>query len=141
MRVPPCPHWLTNVPNGVPMAIFLLLAACTGDADTAADANATITFLSPVDGDEVPIGDLACSVVVENFLLTDPAKHGGEEEPEGYIGVSVNGTGVLQSAATTFTITLDTAGAVELTAELFYANDGDSLDEPTVATVSLTVIE
>jgi hypothetical protein len=123
------------------MTLFLLLTACTGETDTAADVDATVTFLSPADGDEVPVGDLACSVVVENFLLTDPAKHGGEEEPEGYIGVSVDGTEVLQSSATNFTITLDTAGVVELTAELFYANDGDSLDEPAVATVSLTVTE
>ncbi len=123
------------------MTLLLLLTACTGETDTAADVEPTIAFLSPAEGDTVSIGDLACAVVVEKFLLTDPAKHGGEEEPEGYIGVRVDGVEVLQSSTTNFTIPLDTAGVVELTAELFYANDGDPLDEPAVATVSLTVAE
>lgn len=119
------------------LIFFAALACATPEAEVEA---ATLVFLSPETGDEPPVGDLACSVVVENFLLVDPAKHGGEDVSEGYISVRVDGAEVLQSGATTFTVTLDAAGAVVLEAELLY-DDGDPLDPPALATLDLTVIK
>ncbi|MDP2316279.1 MAG: hypothetical protein Q8P41_25500 [Pseudomonadota bacterium] len=120
------------------MFLPLLLLACDAEPEeTAAPEPATIVFLSPTDGATVPGGDVDFSVLVENFTLVDLAKHGGESVPEGYIAVRVDGAEVLQARATQFTIALE-PGAVDVEAELTY-EDGDSLDEPAIATLSLTV--
>ncbi|MFZ5480820.1 MAG: hypothetical protein ACOZNI_28935 [Myxococcota bacterium] len=120
---------------------FLTLSACSGAGDSTEEIDPTISFLSPADGDEVTVGEVACSVVVENFTLADLAKHSEGEAPEGYIGVRVDGTEVLQTSETNFDLTLDAAGAVTVEAELFYGDDGDSLDEPAIASVDLVVTE
>lgn len=122
------------------MLLFLALACPSDGADTAALPDATIGFLSPEAGATVLAGDIDFSVIVENFLLSDPAKHGDEDAtPTGYIGVRVNGTEVLQSGETQFSLSLATLGAVTIEAELFHGDDGDSLDTPAVATLALTV--
>jgi hypothetical protein len=46
---------------------------------------------------------------------------------------------VLQTGATQFTLAIGTAGDVTVEAELFYGDDEEPLDEPAVATLSLTV--
>jgi hypothetical protein len=116
------------------MSILFLLLACTGtDKDTAGEAASTITFLDPIDGDTVPVGDVAVSVIVEGFALEAPAKH-NEGEPEGYITVTVDGAEALTTAATQFTVTLAAAGSHTIGAALTYA-DGDAIgvsDEITI---------
>lgn len=121
------------------LVLLTTILACGAHDKAEEDADATIAFLSPEDGATVAVGDVDFSVLVENFALVDPAKHGGEEEPEGYIGLSVDGVEVLQSGETQFTLTLEEAGERTIEAELFYANDGDPLDEPATATLSLLV--
>lgn len=115
-----------------------LLTACTDAPDTATDADPTIAFLLPAAGATVSAGSVDFSVVVENFTLVDLAKHSEGETPEGYIALSVAGAEALQTGATAFSLLLDTAGVVEVTAELMYT-DGDPLDEPASAVVALTV--
>lgn len=121
------------------MTFFIALVACATPDDSAIDADATIVFLSPEEGAAVAIGDVDFSVVVENFTLVDLAKHTEGESAEGYIGVSVDGVESLQTSATQFALTLDVAGEVKVEAELFYGDDGDPLDEPAVASLTLTV--
>jgi hypothetical protein len=121
--------------------LLATLAACTAGGDSAADSAApetpTITFLSPADGDTVTAGDVPFSVIVEHFALVDLAKD-NEGEPEGYIGVSVDGTEVLQTSETTFDLALGTEGAVTVEAELFFS-DGDGLDEAFGETISASI--
>ncbi len=119
------------------MILSLLLLACDPADDTDVEAP-TIAFLTPDDGAVVEVGDVDFSVVVENFTLVDLAKH-NEGVPEGYIGVRVDGEEVLQTGATQFTLAIGTAGDVTVEAELFYGDDEEPLDEPAVATLSLTV--
>lgn len=102
------------------MLLALMLLAC----DDEVASPATLEWLAPADGDTVPAGDVAGTVVVEGFALEDPAKH-NEGTPEGYVAVGVDGDEVLQAGGTQFTLTL-TAGAHELSAQLFYA-DGDEV--------------
>lgn len=117
------------------MTILLLLLACTGgtDKDTAVEETSTVTFLDPIDGDTVPAGDIAVSVIVEGFALEAPAKH-NEGEPEGYIAVTVDGVEALTTAETQFTVTIAEAGSHTIGAALTYA-DGDAIgvsDEITI---------
>lgn len=109
------------------MFLVLTLLACTGNTDdsgaTTSDAPA-VSWLSPSNGATVTAGDVPCSTVVENFVLTSPAKH-NEGEPEGYISVSVDDSEVTTSSSTNFTITL-AAGDHSLMAALYYA-DGDEV--------------
>lgn len=105
--------------------LALLALACTGDKDSAADTGPqpAVTFLDPLDGGTVTAGDVQLSLIVENFTLTDPAKH-NEGTPEGYLSITVDGGEVVQTASTQITITL-AAGAHTVGAGLFYA-DGDA---------------
>lgn len=121
------------------MTFLIALFACAASDDSSTDADATIEFLSPEDGSTVAIGDVDFSVVVENFALVDLAKHTEGESAEGYIGVSIDGVEAVQTSDTQFTLTLATAGTFAVDAELFYGDDGDALDEPAVASLTLTV--
>ena len=114
------------------MFILAILAACSGaeKGDSATAATPTVEFVSPADGATVPVGDVALSIAVTNFLLTDPAKH-NDGEPEGYLQVDwSDGTtpDSVQTASTTPTIRIATAGSWTLTAGLYFA-DGDGMDE------------
>ncbi|MDP2306616.1 MAG: hypothetical protein Q8P18_11395 [Pseudomonadota bacterium] len=120
------------------MLILSLLLACTGaHEDTAVEDAATLTFLDPVDGDTVPAGDVAVSVIVDGFTLEAPAKH-NEGAPEGYITVTVDGAVALTTAETQFTVTLADAGSHTIGAELTFA-DGDPLDPAVGDEITITV--
>lgn len=109
------------------MLFTLALLACTSSSDDSgkeAVAPPTLSWLSPAEGDTVAAGDVSCSTVVDAFSLQDPAKH-NDGAPIGYIQVSVDGTEVLTTGSTTFTLTL-AAGAHTLAAALFY-DDGDAV--------------
>jgi hypothetical protein len=125
----------------MPLFLFAALSACTVDDDSAETEVPSIEFLAPTPDEVLPVGDVAFSVIVEHFLLVDVAKDNAGE-PEGYIGVRVDGTEVLQTGATTFDLTLADAGTFEVEAELFFT-DGDTLDEafgePVSAAISVTV--
>lgn len=115
------------------MLLFSLLFACSGEADDTAVATPTIAFLSPADGATVAVGDVAVSLVVDDFILVDVAKH-GEGTPQGYISVTLDGAEVLQSSVAQFTVTVDAAGEHILGAELYY-EDGDALEPPVSAEI------
>lgn len=107
------------------MLLTLLLLACTttdsGEKELAAP---TIAWLDPADGASVTAGDVAASLVVENFSLEDPAKH-NDGTPIGYISVAVDEVEVLTTGSTTFTLSL-TAGMHMLHAQLYFS-DGDEV--------------
>lgn len=117
--------------------LTLWLLACTsgvGEDPTAP----SIEFLTPEDGDTVTAGPVSVTLIVENFVLADIAKHGGEgETATGTIEVTVDGGVVLETGETNFDVEL-AAGDVLLAAELLYA-DGDPLDPPVVSSVELLV--
>jgi hypothetical protein len=121
--------------------LLAALGACTdggaSSQDTAATEMPTITFLSPTTGDSVTAGDVPFSVIVEHFALVALAKD-NEGEPEGYIGVRVDGAEVLQTAETNFSLTLTTEGPVTVEAELFFS-DGDGLEESFGESVSVSL--
>ena len=117
--------------------LLALLLACTGAPDDSGEGlGASVSFLSPVDGDTVTAGDVAVSIVVDGFTLHAPAKH-NEGEAAGYVAVSVDGAEVLTTGETQFTLPL-VAGAHTLTAELHF-EDGDALEPPATATIDITV--
>ncbi|MBM4367148.1 MAG: hypothetical protein FJ102_13115 [Deltaproteobacteria bacterium] len=119
--------------------MLLLLLACDPATDTAdsADIDPTIEILSPSGDEPVAAGDVAFSVIVENFSLVDP-KHSEEgETASGYIGVSVDGDEVDRVALTQFSVAL-AAGEHKVAVELFY-DDGDPLDERASDVVTLSV--
>jgi hypothetical protein len=110
----------------------------------------SVAWLSPVDGETVAAGDVACSVLVEGFTLIDPAKH-NEGTPEGYLQVSVDASEEMVTASTTFTLPLE-AGAHSLGVGLLYSDgdevvsdgeklceEGDSACDPVVATIEVIV--
>jgi hypothetical protein len=107
--------------------LLALLTACTGTGKETGEETfpaPTVEWVAPTDGDTVAAGDVACSVAVGNFTLQSPAKH-NEGQPEGYLSVSVDGTEALQTAETTFTLTLE-GGAHTLAGQLYYV-DGDEV--------------
>ena len=111
------------------MVLFLFLACDSGD-DSVALETPTVSFLEPADDATVPVGALQLSIVVEHFVLHDPAKH-NEGEPEGFVRVEwTNGTASesVDTGSTTPTIDLASAGNWTITAELYYA-DGDEITE------------
>lgn len=119
------------------MLSLMLLVACTaGKDDSAAPDPATLTLLTPSEGDVVAAGAVSVAVVVEDFLLVDPAKH-NDGSPEGYLQVRLDGADVLTTGATTFTVEDVAAGAHTLEVELYYA-DGDALEPPVSASVGFT---
>lgn len=116
------------------MLLSLLLLACHGDKHSEEEeASATVQFLVPLAGEEVPVGDASFAVVVENFSLVDPAKH-NEGTASGYIQVRLDGSDVLQSSTTNFTVTVGAAGDHTVEAELYY-EDGDALEPAVSASV------
>ncbi|MFZ5482427.1 MAG: hypothetical protein ACOZNI_37035 [Myxococcota bacterium] len=120
--------------------LWLMLACTGGEGDDTAVEAPTVAWLTPSEGADTAVGDLACSLVVENFLLESPAKHGAEgETPEGYLAIRLDGADVLETADTQFTVTVD-AGEHTLEAELLYA-DGDPLDPAVTASVGFVALE
>lgn len=114
------------------MFVFVALSACAAstDAEAAEVETPTVTFVSPHDGDTVPAGEVAVSIAVAHFLLSDPGKH-NEGEAEGYLQVGwTDGTDAdsVQTGETTPTLPIGTPGSWTLTADLFFA-DGDGMDE------------
>ena len=131
---------IRSFPSEVRMLLIsLLLSACTGTVDDTADAAAapTLSILSPADGEVVTAGDVAVSVIVENFALEAPAKH-NEGEAEGYIRVTVDGAEALTTAETQFTVTLNPTPEHTIGAELLVA-DGDALEPAVSAEIAVTI--
>jgi hypothetical protein len=122
------------------MFLPLLFLACTsGSKESEEDLPAaTIQFLVPLEGEEVLAGEASFAVVVENFSLVDPAKH-NEGTATGYIQIRLDGTDVLQSGSTNFTVTVGSAGAHAVEAELYY-EDGDTLEPAVKAEVNFTAV-
>lgn len=128
------------------MLILASLIACTGPSDSAATPTPTVSFVSPHEGDQFVTGaPIALSIAVDNFLLSDPAKH-NEGEPEGYLHLSWTDGATsdsLDTGSTTPSIQIDTAHDWTLTADLRFA-DGDGMDEVfsdfVPATVGITVV-
>jgi hypothetical protein len=123
------------------MLMFLFLACDNGD-DSVAPETPTISFLEPAEDAAVPVGDLQLSLVVDHFMLHDPAKH-NEGEPEGFVRVEwTDGTASdeLDTGSTTPTIDIASAGTWTITAELYFA-DGDEITEdfPDYVPAELTV--
>ncbi len=115
--------------------LFLLLACVdSGTADTAADAS--ITFLDPVDGDTLAVGAHPVSLIVDGFSLVE-AKH-NEGTPVGFLVVRLDGEEVLSTGETIFDVDFPVAGDVTLSAALQYA-DGDALDPPVEDSIGLTI--
>ncbi len=125
------------------MLLAALLTACTGksaDSTPLVVATPTIAFVSPHDGDTVGIGDLPLSIVVNDFLLSDPAKH-NDGEPAGYMQIDwTDGTTPqsMQTGSTTPTISLPTAGSWTITADLYFT-DGDGMSESFTDFVPATI--
>jgi hypothetical protein len=110
--------------------LLLLLLACDGGDDSVALETPTISFLSPVDGGSVAVGDLQLSIVIEHFALQDPAKHNAGE-PEGFVRVAWTDGSVSESrdaGSTTPTIEIPSSGNWTITAALHYA-DGDEITD------------
>lgn len=122
------------------MLLSLLFLACTsGSKDSEAELPAaTIQFLVPLEGEQVDIGDASFAVLVENFSLVAPAKH-TDGAASGYLQVRLDGSDVLQTASTNFTVTTGSAGAHNVEVELYY-EDGDPLDPPVAASVNFTAV-
>ena len=114
--------------------MILLVALACADADPVAAA--ALTFLSPRDGDTLPVGTHSVSVLVENFALVAP-KH-NEGVPVGFLVVQQDGAEAFLTGDTVFDIELTAPGAVTLSAALEYA-DGDPLDPPVEASIGLTI--
>ncbi len=114
------------------MILLAALACAAADPVTAP----ALSFLSPRDGDTLPVGTHAVSVLVEGFALVAP-KH-NEGVPVGFLVVQQDGADAFLTGDTVFDIELATPGALMLSAALEYA-DGDPLDPPVEATVTLTV--
>lgn len=103
--------------------MLLLLLACAA-ADKESTPAPTLLWLAPSDGETVPVGETACSIILESFSLVDPAKH-NTGAPIGYVRVSVDDESRLEVGTTTFSLDLE-AGSHRLNAALFYA-DGDEV--------------
>ena len=118
--------------------LLAVLAACAPEVEVEPPS---VTFLSPSEAEQVDAGELAVSLIVENFTLADP-KHGTDEDgaATGYVAVELDGDGPQNFGSTTFTIPVDAPGEHTLSAELLYA-DGDTLDEPATASVTFTALD
>ncbi len=122
------------------MLLSLLFLACSGSSKESEEEAppASIQFLVPLEGEQVNAGDASFAVVVENFSLVDPAKH-NEGAATGYIQIRLDGADVLQSGSTNFTVTVGSAGAHSIEAELYY-EDGDALEPAVKAQVNFTAV-
>lgn len=115
--------------------VLSLLTACTaGGADTGA---ASIEIVHPSADDSIAVGPFSVTVLVENFSLQAPATT-GKVAPAGYISASLNGTEVLTTAETTFSVSTDTMGTYTLAVELRTA-DGGALTPPATDEVTLAI--
>jgi len=129
-------------------AALSLLVACSTPEEIEP---ATLSFLTPADGEAVAAGDVDVSLVVENFALVAPtAKRGirflgfyptawahNDDLPQGTISLVLDGGAATSLTATTTTLAGLAAGSHTLSAELLY-EDGDSLEPPVTATVTFT---
>jgi hypothetical protein len=113
----------------------LVLAGCVEGAPTP-----SVSFLSPEDGDEVPVGGVGVSVIVEHFDLVPEALQHNEGEPQGHLLVALDGEEVLRTGSTTFTVAILDAGPATISAELVY-DDGDPLEPPAKASIDVTAVE
>jgi hypothetical protein len=107
--------------------MLLFLFACNGEKDDSSSEAVeppTIAWVTPKDGGMVTAGDVEASIVVDYFMLVDPAKH-NEGEPTGYVEISIDGKKVKDVGAPNFTLNIP-QGKHELGAELYYA-DGDAV--------------
>jgi hypothetical protein len=106
--------------------MLLLWLGCAADTDTGegAEPAPTVTWLVPSEGDTVAVGDVSCSLIVEEFSMVSPTFH-SMGAPTGYLELSVDGNMALQTGDTTPILTLE-AGDHELSAELHYT-DGDAV--------------
>jgi hypothetical protein len=123
------------------MLIMLMALGCTHKDhhdDSVAEATATVSFLVPIDDEQIVLGDNTASLLVEGFTLVDVERH-NEGTPEGFVRLSLDGVMVVESGLTQLPYTLTEAGEHTLTAELFYS-DGDALEPPVSATVTFTGI-
>jgi hypothetical protein len=112
--------------------LTLLLLACAAPEGTASAAH--LEFLSPRDGDSVPAGVVDVSLLVENFVLVAPKENMGT--PVGFLVVSVDDEAPWVAHDTVFALSLETPGAVTLSAALIYA-DGAPLDPVAEAQVTI----
>jgi hypothetical protein len=107
--------------------LTLLLLACAGSDKHESEeplVAPTLSWNEPADGGLVGTTGVNCSVVVNDFTLTDPAMH-NVGQPEGYLEISVDDAVVEQTSSTVFTLDL-AAGPHTLKAALFYV-DGDDV--------------
>lgn len=129
-------------------AVLSLLVACGATEEVEP---ATLSFLTPTEGETVAAGDVDVSLVVENFSLVAPtAKRGfrflgfyptawahNDDLPQGTISLIVDGGAATSLTSTTTTLTGLAAGSHTLSAELLY-EDGDALEPAVTATVTFT---
>jgi hypothetical protein len=129
--------------------VLSLLTACAGSEEVVEPA--TLSFLTPAEGDTVAAGDVDVSLVVENFALVAPVAKSGfrflgffptawahnDEIPQGTISLIVDDGAALSLTSTTTTLTGLAAGSHTLSAELLY-EDGDALEPAVTATVTFT---
>lgn len=129
-------------------AVLSLLVAC---AATEEVERATLSFLTPAEGETVAAGDVDVSLVAENFAIVAPtAKNGfrflgfyptawahNDDIPQGTISLIVDGGAATSLTTTTTTLTGLAAGSHTLSAELLY-EDGDALEPAVTATVTFT---
>ena len=113
------------------MLALLTVLACADPESTQAP---TLAFLAPTDGEVVPAGTVAVSLLVEDFRLVTPVH--SEGAPEGYVQLRVDGADLLRTGATQAEVDL-APGEHVVEAELRY-EDGDALEPAVIATVGVT---
>jgi hypothetical protein len=107
--------------------VLLFIFACGKDTDDCPSPVVEpprIEWLTPKDGGAVTAGNVEASIVVDHFMLVDPAKH-NDGEPTGFVEISLDGTKLKNVGETTFSVSIP-KGPHELTAKLFY-EDGDAV--------------
>ncbi len=146
------------------LAACVGLVACSGSgdsSDTAPVFHPSLTFLTPLDGETEPTGDLGVSMVISEFNLVDPSTaradelvpagapltltllsgtawaHNAAGTPAGYCELTYDGTLFADLAATTTTLPGVTAGPHTLEAHLLYA-DGHPLDPDIDVSIAFT---
>ncbi len=134
----------------------LVLVACGGDADTAVYTPA-VSFLAPVADSTVTAGEIAVTIVVDDFALVPPETasrapapvplplrllvasaeaHDEEGIPSGYCALALDDVAVADLSDTQGTVTV-AAGAHTLSCDLMFA-DGDALEPAVSASVAFT---
>jgi hypothetical protein len=116
--------------------LWLGLVGCSEKEETYTPA---LSFLQPKDGATVPAGDLAVSIVVEDFELVPPEGLAHDEQgiPAGYCSLTLDEQAVADVSSPRGTVSGLTAGPHVLVGELRYA-DGDALQPPVAVAVSFT---